>query len=387
MANIQNWADGDLYSAQKAKSYIDAKNQSVAEALMAIRSLMGEVETRLSALEDKTIDSVMSDSSENAVQNKIIKEYIDLNSGASSAFASMFELGLSDTYHINTDSDATNTVSSALNLTGFNSAIGTSGVQWKTPTVIIPDISWSDTVDDNYDFTASCNVRVRFGDAGVVSKTVTFKKPGPGKLYAVKPSNGAIIDTGIAANYAYKYHVKGHTQQGNQCVLADAFVDTSSRATVRILGGSNKGQIMWPSNKEVTNATSGINFNKMFEMTVGANTCVLTQGGSVYNAPLSGHTASGTIDTNILLLGSSVSGYNNGVMCFAEILDGSNNTLAYFAPYILESGEIVMVNTYGITAQQIYDIVENGDDAEMSSRIFRPSVGSLVEVTQAEDTV
>lgn len=308
------------------------------------------------------------------------------NSGNSTAFASMFELGLSDTYHIENDSDAANTISNALNLNGFNVAIGTSGIKWKKPTVVIPDITWSDSVDDNYDYTALCNVKVQFGDAGTVSKTVTFKKPGRGKIYAVKPMDGACIDTGIAADYSMRFHAKGHTQQGNQSAMASAFVDTSNRMTMRILGGSNKVQSMIPNNKEITAATAGMDFNKMFEYTQGLNYLSLIQNGKTYTPSITGHTGSGNVGTTIKLLNETNGGaYGSCVMCFCEILDSGDNVLGYFAPYKLDNGEIVMVNTYGITAQQILDIVENVSGAEMASRIFRPSVGYLMEVTQAED--
>jgi len=47
MPSIQSWVDGDQYTAQKAKEYVDDINGSVASALSAIQSWMNNAETRI----------------------------------------------------------------------------------------------------------------------------------------------------------------------------------------------------------------------------------------------------------------------------------------------------------------------------------------------------
>ena len=303
-----------------------------------------------------------------------------------SGIATMFTIGLADTYYLDTADSAQSVVSSALNINGFVSQIGTSGVTWKKPSVDISTITWSENVDDNYDLIGSGNVSVSFGEAGTLTKTVSFKCPGPGKVYACMLSDPTtMIDTGIQGNYAYKYHCKGHPIAGNQCVLLDSFVSTSARATARILSGSNKVQHMWSANREVTGANAGMDFKKMFEFIVGANYIKLIQGSTEYEPTITGHIDSGSVGANIMLMGSTSANLGNSVLSFAEIIDETGNIIAHYSPYKIQDSEVVIVNTPGLTAQQIYDIVENGDGAEYASRIMRPDSGYLIEITQAED--
>ena len=331
------------------------------------------------------IDNAMSDISENPVQNKIVKAYIDSLLGGGD-LASMLELSLSDVYHVDTDANAAATIASALNIDGFGVNIGTSGIKWKRPTVIVPEIEWGNSVDDNYDYTGQANVRVVFGTAGEITKNVTFKKPGEGKVYAVKLSNNsAIIPTGLNGNYGYRYYAQGHTLGTNQCVFVDAFVSTSQRATGRVLGSSGNFQLMWPGNRQYYASDAGIDYKKMFEATYGANYIELKQGGTVYTPSVSGHTASGSVGAEITLMNSVSGGLGNGVLQFAGIINESGDRIAYFAPYKIDGSEVVLINIHGLTSQQILDIVQNGDSAEYGSRILRPTLGELIEITQAED--
>lgn len=358
-----------------------ADNYLNEQGLSALRSwVLGKIAAAV-----KVPDTEMSDTSTNFVENRAIKSYVDARSGGSVALASMFDLSLDGTYHVESEADAPNIIATALNLDGFSAPIGTSGIRWRRPTVTIPTIAWSDEVDENYDFTATTEVRVNFGEAGSIAKTVTFKKPGPGKLYAAKLIGGGYVDSGIAGDYAYTYHMKGHAMPSNQCVLVDAFVSTAERATLRMLAASNKVQIMWPGNSEITYSASGIDVSKMFEVTLNARRIDFIQGGASYGVNISGKTSSGAISNNITLMGSTGGPFANSIFCFAEILDAGNNVLGYFAPYELLSGEVVLINTNGITAQQVYEIVEYGDSAEMASHIHRPNTGYLEAVTQAED--
>ena len=379
---------------QNLSTYL--KQQGVADGTekidVLIRKAIDAMSTfgeRLDALEAKTMyDAVLSDTSVLAPQTKAVKAYVDENSGGSEAFASMFDIGMPGEFYVQ-DADETsvqNAIRAAINTAGFAVAIGTSNIKWQEPQVIVPPIEWSPTVDDNYDFTAEVDIRVQFGNAGSISKTITVKRPGEGKLYAVRSENNAYIDTGIAGDYSYTFRAKGHTRSTNQCVFIDAFVSTSARTTLRVLGSSNKLQHMWSANREVTSSSvGGMDFKKMFEVEYGANKLKLTQNGQTYTPSITGHTTSGTVGTNIRLMGSSTSGFNNCVVAWLEIVDSNGNVLGHWAPYKIRNDEIVMINTNGLTAQEIYDIVQNGDNSAWSYAIFRPETGYLVEVTQEQD--
>lgn len=366
------------------------KSIEEASGTESLETLIGKAITIMSSYGDRitdleNLDTAMSSTSEKGVQNKVIKAYIDGQS--SSSFASMFQINMASEYFVSEESEAPNIISNSLNLDGFVNPVGTSGISWKKPTVDVPAITWSPDVDDNYNITGTGTVNVHFGEAGSVSKTITFKKPGEGKLYACRLSDStSLIDTGIEADYSYRYHCKGHPTSGNQCVFLDAYLSNTERATARILSGSNKIQSMWYVNREVTAASAGMDFKKMFEFTVGANYLKLTQGATEYSPTITGQTTSGSVGTNIMVLGSASGSLGNGILCFAEILDGGGNQLAYFSPYKIQDTEVVLINTSGLTAQEIYDIVQNGDgSSHASGRIFRPTSGYLIEVTQAED--
>ena len=301
---------------------------------------------------------------------------------AQTAVASLFELNLADTYNVTNESEAPTIIADALNIDGFVSPIGTSGIYWKKPVVTIPSIDWATTVDENYDIVGTGTVIVRFGDAGAISKTVTFKKPGEGKVYGAKTSaTNTYIDTGIAADYSYTYHGKGWGASSTS-VLMGALVSTTARTTFRILPSSNKIQAMWPANKEVLGSSYGFDVNKEFEYWINANEVRIKQGSVDITIPMSGTTSSGLVGANIHLFNeTSSSNLGYGTSVFNEVLQG-DTVIAYFAPFkLLNSGEIVIINTSGLTAQQIYDIVENGDSSAYASRILRPTKGTLVEVT------
>lgn len=327
------------------------------------------------------LDDAMSDTSENGVKNRVIKAYIDGGAGAAD-MSSMFEIAMADEYHVSSQAEAPEIISNALNLDGFVTPIGTSGISWKKPTVTIPTIDWATTVDDNYDLVGTGTVQVHFGNAGAISKTVTFKKPGEGKLYAVKGSNTNVaIDTGIAADYGYTLHAKGFSVTSTT-VLIGAYVSNAVRTTFRILPSSGAGQHMWPNNKQYSSAQlGGITVTSLFEYWQKANSLRIVQGNIDDTIIPTGNTASGSVGANLFLLNEGAdSSYGYGTLVFAEVLDSTGDQVAYFAPYKLHSDEIVIINTSGLTPQQIYDIVEHGDSAAMASRILRPTSGTLVEV-------
>lgn len=327
------------------------------------------------------IDNAMSDTSENAVQNKVIKAYVDTKAGGS-VLASLFNIALDDIYYVKSESDAPAVISNALNLDGFATAIGTSGISWKKPTVSISEILWVNRVDENYDLRGSAEVKVLFGEAGEISKNVTLVKPGEGKLYACA-LDGATggVDTGIRSNYAYTLHAKGYGRTSTS-VMIGSYVSNSERTTFRVLPSSGSIQHMWPSNVQITKATTGVDPTKEFEYWQRAGYLRMVQGNVDYTQYPSGNTAEGNPNANLFLLNESLStSYGYGTLCFAEVLQGDTQ-IAYYAPYKITDNEVVIINTAGLTADQIYDIVLNGDAAEYGSRILRPQSGTLIEVEQ-----
>lgn len=331
--------------------------ETVAQAVLTVQNWITGAENRISALEAA--------------------------GSAGTNVEDLFNVALSDTYHVNNDADASAVIANELNLSGFASQIGTSGITWKAPTVYVPSITWSSDVDENYDLTATVPISVNFGSLGSIGKTITFKKPGEGKLYAAKMSNtNSSIDTGIAADYSYTFHAKGWGGEGGTSVLIGGFSTTSARTALRILPTSNKLQSQWPNNVEHTNTQTGLQVASLFEYWQKANSLRLVQGNTDVTVNPSGNTDNGNPGVNIYLFGddaSSTRGY--GILVFAEILDSNNNQVAYFAPYKLHDGEIVVINTSGLTAQQIYDIIENGNSSTNASRILRPRSGALIEVS------
>ena len=361
------------------KTLIDISDSTLtaADLLEGLVAYNAKGERILGELKQMIIDSVMSDTSTNAVQNKVIKAYIDANSGGD--FSTLFDIGLASEYHITDESEAPTIISNALNLSGFSQPIGTSGIVWKQPTVNTPTINWASTVDNNYDIVGTGEVVVSFGSAGSIKKNVTFKKPGPGKLYAAKMSfSNSYIDTGIPADYGYTYHSKGWAANSTS-VLMGALVSTTTRATLRMLPSSNKIQAMWPTNKEVLGSSYGFDVNKEFEYWINANEIRIKQGSVDITLPMTGTTSSGLVGANIYLFNeTTTSTQGNGAAVFNEVLQG-DTVIARFAPYRLTpTDEVVLINTAGLTAADIQDIVTNGDGATYASRILR---GDLEEVS------
>ena len=306
-------------------------------------------------------------------------------SAGTGELASMFDVAMAEEYHVSNAADAPAVIANQLNLDGFDGRFGTSGITFKKPTVDVSSITWSQDVDENYDLTGTGTVRVYFGSAGSIAKTVRFKTPGEGKIYGVKGSNSSVaIDTGIAADYSYTFHVKGFGDTSTT-VLMGAFISNSERTTFRILPSSGAAQQMWPNNQQYTGAQlGGITVTSLFEYWQKANSLRIVQGSIDSTITPSGNTDTGSVGANIFLLnedGNSSRGY--GTLIFAEILDSNSSQVAYFAPYKLHTGEVVIINTSGLTAQQIYECVELGDSATMASRILRPTGGTLIEVSSA----
>lgn len=318
-----------------------------------------------------------------AYYHQKMKSYINsLPWGPSNnGMAGLFDIALPDEFDIQSDADAAQAVTDALNLEAFRVNIGSSGISWKKPTVVIPDINWSSTVDDNYNLTANVNVGVAFADGSAAQKTVLIRKPGPGKLIAVRTEDGAYVDTGLTMDYSYRFKAKGYTQGGNVSVLIGAYSTNSLRTTLRMLGGSQKWQSMWPSNRELTGTTAAMNLSRPLEYDQNGERLIVSQEGKTYTFSYS-NTTTGTANIPILLMNETPTGvYANGVFYSGEIYDSNDVLLRRFLPFKLTNNDIVMVDTANLTAQQIYDIVQNGTAAEYGSRIYYPVTGSFIEAT------
>lgn len=317
-----------------------------------------------------------------AYYHQKIKSYINsLPWGPSNnGMAGLFDIALPDEYDIQADADAAQAINDGLNLDGFPINIGTSGISWKKPSILIPDINWSSTVDDNYNLTATVNVGVAFADGSAVQKTILLRKPGPGKLIAVSTGDGAYVNTGLTMNYGYRFKAKGYTQGGNLSVLIGAYSSNSIRTTLRMLGGSQKFQSMWPANRELLGSTAAVNLNKPLEYDQNGARLIVSQDGKSYTFTYN-NTLTGSEDIPILLMTEAAGSmtYNNGVFYSGEIYDSNDVLLRRFLPFKLSNNDIVMVDIRDLTAQQIYDIVQNGTAAEYGSRVYYPETGQFIE--------
>ena len=87
---VTNYVNADYYTAQKVKEYVDTKNGAVATALGAIQTWMEDADDKLSDVPD----SAMSGTSEKAVQNKVVKAYVDakLDADGGNADSSAFSI-------------------------------------------------------------------------------------------------------------------------------------------------------------------------------------------------------------------------------------------------------------------------------------------------------
>lgn len=308
--------------------------------------------------------------------------------------ASMFELEMS-VYDLGRNwetADAAAIVANDLNLPGFAVPVGTSKVKWIAPTVEVGTITWSDNVDQYNKEPGTATVTVTFSDGSKIIREATFSRSLPGgRIYGVAWADGdpGYIDTGLTLNYGYRFKARGLTKAGGVMgVLMGCFYSTSQRTQVRQLGGSNKFQVQWASGSDVTRETSGVDVNKEFEYTVGANYFNVKQGDIDYTqTDFYNHITSGTDTTvPILLLNETMSGTNyvNGIGCEWVIYDTDHTTvLKHFVPYHLADDEIVILDIHGLTEADITDIINNADAATYGDRIYRPGAGTLIEVDAA----
>lgn len=314
-----------------------------------------------------------------------------LSGGTPGSMAAMFDLDLSSVYNLGQDwqsADPEGLISTDLNLTGFATSIGTSGVRWKQPTVEIGQITWSDTIDAYNREPGTADVAVIFPDGSRITRTANFTRQLPGgRIYAVTwgSNNKGYIDTGLTQNYGYTFKGRGRTVQDSMGVILGSYTSNSDRTSVRFLGASNNIQHMWAKNNQIGRDTSGIDVNQEFEFTARTNYLKITQGSTEYETTLTGDITSGTGAAKIYLMNEQTSSNHAYiVMCEAQIIDTDGTTiLRHFIPYHLADDEIVILDVAGLSDTDINDIINNADSSTFASRIYRPVTGTLVEVDAA----
>lgn len=270
--------------------------------------------------------------------------------------------GIADSYDMGGESDIAAWLAANLNLSA-------NGRLWavaapRSPALEVGPYTWQGPTAD-IRMVTSADVTLRFPDGSSLSKSVAFTSDYnlPGRVYAAQLENAtAVIDTGLTMDYGCRYVFTGHASSASPAVIVGAFSSTAERATLRILGNSNKAQSMWPGNIETTSTASGINFREMFTADIDASRTVFTQGATTYTRSYSG-TASGTGTAPIYLLNETPGGgYGYGTLREARIYAADGTLLRCFQAANVE-GEIVLM------------------DLAHDNQIYRPSAGGLVEVT------
>lgn len=240
------------------------------------------------------------------------------------------------------------------------------GIATTKPAIVtVSDYAWTGPTAD-YRQTATADVTVTFPDgSSLTARGVRFisNYSAPGRVYAARLADGAgPIDTGLTMDYSYTFAAAGCVPEGLTGVLLGAYTSNSERTTMRILGGSNKVQAMWPGLYEVQ--SGDLDVREIFRYRLGKGTIFVEQQEKYsdgYNN--SDWQTTGTGSAKIYLFNESESGtFRNGILREARIYDKDGNVLRFFQPVMLNDGEIVIV-----------DVANN-------HQVYRPTVGTLEEV-------
>lgn len=184
-----------------------------------------------------------------------------------------------------------------------------------------------------------------------------------GRVFACElETKTAYIDTGLTMDYGYRFRAVGRVPEGSMGVLLGAYTSNSERTSMRLMGGGNMFQHMWPGLTQITYADTGLTPRELFEYTQDKDGVTIIQNGQTVTRTVAG-TQSGTGAAAIHLLqesGGTTRGY--GILCEAQIWDAGGNLLRDFRPWFL-NGEIVIV------------------DEAHDNQVYRPSEGGLIEVT------
>lgn len=244
------------------------------------------------------------------------------------------------------------------------------GIATTKPAIVtVSDYAWTGPTAD-YRQTATADVIVTFPDgSSLTARGVRFISDysAPGRVYAARLADGAgPIDTGLTMDYSYRFTVSGYAPEGNACVLVGAYASNEERTTLRILGGANKIQAMWPANREHYGSSLGddLDFRTTFYYRQDGGEIYMRQGQLDAGEYHSGWQTSGTGAAKIYLFDESEAGtFRHGILHEARIYDGAGNILRYFQP-AKQNNEIVIVD------------IANGN------QVYRPTVGTLEEVTE-----
>lgn len=244
------------------------------------------------------------------------------------------------------------------------------GIATTKPAIVtVSDYAWTGPTADIRQ-TATADVTVTFHDgSSLTAQGVRFitDYSAPGRVYAARLADGAgPIDTGLTMDYSYRFTVSGYAPEGKAGVLVGAYTSNAERTTLRILGGANKIQAMWPANREYQGGSQDgdIDFRRMFYYRQDGSEIYVRQGGLDAGGNNSNWLTTGTGAAKIYLFDESEAGtYRYGILHEARIYDGAGNILRYFQP-VKQNNEIVIVD------------IANGN------QVYRPTVGTLKEVTE-----
>ena len=161
------------------------------------------------------------------------------------------------------------------------------------------------------------------------------------------------IDTGLTMNGNLRFEVKGCTTLGSQAILIGAYLSSTARTSLKILGGSKKIQSQWAGNQEITQVdTYGLDLFTPFEYVQDKNTTTITQGNTVLSCVNSGY--SGT-DANVavyLFNQTKSDAMNNGILCYAIAYDDTTINEWHFVPKMKRNTktntEIVVLTKNGV---------------------------------------
>lgn len=293
------------------------------------------IDTALQAVQKAKQDRLVSGTNIKTVNGQSL-----LGSGnIAISMANLFELNLPDSIYIKSEVDVQqylndNFSSPLVNLYQY--------VSLKPLRFVCDSYQWGELQSDGH-YYAEVPVRVLFPDNSELTKTILFSR----SEYALGVKLSATfgrIDTGLSLDYSYEFEARGYTLNG-QAVLVDAFIDTSRRTTLRILGKSNKIQFMWPNLNEITYSDTGIDFTKPFTYIQKSNSLILKQDSITYTANIDNSSSSGMDSAGIYLLNSADnSNFGNGVLYYAIIRDSNGNVLRHFKPQYIENNELVLVD-------------------------------------------
>lgn len=209
---------------------------------------------------------------------------------------------------------------------------------------------WSESDPDGYQY-ADVLVNVIFPDNGKLTKTISFYRNDEALGVSLEDIN-SYVDTGLTLDYSFEFEAKGYVNIGKQGCFIDAFYDTTTRTSLRVLGVSNKVQHMWPSSNEFAYNVTNIDVTKPFTYIQKHNIITMRQNGVVFTKNISNATQYGTYNTPIIILNSSANSYTYGncVLFHAIIRDSSGTVLRHFKPNYVDNTlclvDIVNNNVY-----------------------------------------